>query len=469
MPPDRPILYPYQRDWVEDRSRFKIGMFARQTGKTFTTTLDIVLGAVEKESGGGRDPWLILSRGERQSREAMDEGVKRHLRALGAVFRAFDERVLINDAEYTSHEVVLPGGSKITGLPANPDTARGFSRNVFLDEFGFHLDSRKIWKALFPVLSAGWRMAVTSTPNGKGNKFHELMTDPGLAGVWSRHEVDIHRAVAAGLPRDVEELRRGLNDEEAWAQEYLLQWIDEASAWLPYELISSVEHEDAGRPELYAGGPCYIGNDIGRRRDLWVAWVLEKVGDVLWTREVRTLKRARFSEQDAVLDELEDRYHMRMLDMDQTGMGEKPVEDAQGRYGRSRVEGVLFTPPAKQHLATQGKERFEDRRIRIPMGDPKLRADLHSLRRVSTPTGNFRFDADRDRDGHADRAWALMLAIEAAGAGGAEYDYRAAPSPRRSLSPPGARSGDFFRPDHSGDERPLGRPGGYARWNRGAL
>ena len=27
---------PYQKRWLDDRSRFKIGMFARQTGKTFT-------------------------------------------------------------------------------------------------------------------------------------------------------------------------------------------------------------------------------------------------------------------------------------------------------------------------------------------------------------------------------------------------------------------------------------------------
>ena len=191
---------------------------------------------------------------------------------------------------------------------------------MFLDEFGFHADSRKIWRALFPVLSAGWRMVVTSTPNGKGNKFHELMTDKGLAGVWSRHEVDIYRAVADGLPRDIEELKAGLNDDEAWAQEYELQWLDEATAWLPYELISSVEHDDAGIPELYRGGRCFIGNDIGRRRDLWVAWVLERVGDVLWTREVRELRRATFREQDETLEDLFDRYNVSRLDMDQTGM-----------------------------------------------------------------------------------------------------------------------------------------------------
>ena len=58
-----------------------------------------------------------------------------------------------------------------------------------------------------------------------------------------------------------------------WAQEYELKWLDEASAWLSYELINACEDENAGRPELYTGGPCYVGVDIGLRSDLYVVWV----------------------------------------------------------------------------------------------------------------------------------------------------------------------------------------------------
>src|SRR3990172_7031519 len=120
--------------------------------------------------------------------------------------------------------------------------------------------------------------------------------------LWYRQTTDIYQAVADGLPRDIEELRMGLNDPDAWAQEYELKWLDEASAWLSFDLINNVEADKAGLPELYQDGVCYIGNDIGRRHDLWVAWVWEKVGDVFWTREIRTLKRASFAEQDAVID-----------------------------------------------------------------------------------------------------------------------------------------------------------------------
>ncbi|STZ02834.1 terminase large subunit domain-containing protein [Moraxella equi] len=125
-------------------------------------------------------------------------------------------------------------------MPANPDTARGFSANVFLDEFAFHADSRTIWKALFPVISAGFKLRVVSTPNGKGNKFYELMTNLNNKA-WSRHITDIYTAVAYGLPRDIDELKEGLNDDDAWQQEYELKWLDEASAWLSYDLIDSVE------------------------------------------------------------------------------------------------------------------------------------------------------------------------------------------------------------------------------------
>ena len=38
-----PILFPYQQRYLADKSKFKAGMFARQTGKTITTTLEAVL------------------------------------------------------------------------------------------------------------------------------------------------------------------------------------------------------------------------------------------------------------------------------------------------------------------------------------------------------------------------------------------------------------------------------------------
>jgi len=448
-------LFGYQREWFLDRSRFKIGMQARQTGKTFTTTLEIVDDVYEEMTHGNRTRWVILSRGERQAKEAMEEGIKIHAQAYGLALDVMQEEFTAESgAKYRSLEVVFPNGSRITALPANPDTARGFSANVFLDEFAFHQDSRKIWQALFPVISAGWKLRVVSTPNGKGNKFYDLMTAED--SIWSRHVTDIYKAVADGLPRDIDELRDGIADDDAWAQEYELKWLDEASAWLPYDLISGVEHPDAGDPENYGGRPVFIGNDIARRNDLWVAWVLEPIGDVMWTREIVPLHRKSFREQDLTMDELFQRYTVARLCMDQTGMGEKPVEDAERRYGTGRVEGVLFTLPNKLVMATAAKEAFEDRTIRIPEGDQALRADLHKLKKVTSETGAPRFVADDDSAGHADRAWACFLAINAARGGVAINAYDPAPPPRRAVD-------DDYAGDRGRDAEPA-----RARFGKGA-
>jgi phage FluMu gp28-like protein len=60
---------------------------------------------------------------------------------------------------------------------------------------------------------------------------------------------------------------------------------------------------------------------------------------------------------DAAFDDVMERYRVVRACIDQTGMGEKVVEDAQTRHG-SRVEGVLFTGPNKLVMATAGKEAF---------------------------------------------------------------------------------------------------------------
>ena len=399
------LLYPYQRRWVDDKARFKIGMFARQTGKTFSTTLELVDDCVEADINGGRARWVILSRGERQAAEAMTEGVKLHMAAYGMAADLLETNMRIGDVTYKALEVAFQNGGRITALPANPDTARGFSANAFLDEFAFHRDSRAIWGALFPVISrTGLKLRVTSTPNGRGNKFYELMTakDP----IWSRHTVDIHQAVADGLDRNIPELRAALGDEDIWKQEFELEFLDEASAWLTYEMIVACEEDDAGKPSGYLGGRCVIGNDIARRSDLWVAWVFEIVGDVLWTREIVTLKNKSFAQQDAEMDRLFATYNVERLVMDQTGMGEKPVEDAGKRYGKGRVVGLHLNGATRMNVALTTKQRFEDRKVRIPSGDPVLRSDLHKIKKITSETGMPRLVADRDALGHADRFWA---------------------------------------------------------------
>ncbi|KPD31546.1 hypothetical protein AN926_05985 [Thermus scotoductus] len=408
------LLLPYQRRWVWDQSRFKIGLWARQTGKSFAGTLEVVLDAVERPG----TLWVLLSAGERQSRE-LAEKAKRHLAALKQAAETLESRFFEAGEEVTQLEIRLPNTSRLVFLPANPRTARGYTGNVFLDEFAFHQDSEAIWAAMFPIITRrpDLKIRIMSTPNGPRGKFYELWEKGGE--VWSRHRVTLLDAVAEGLPIDPEELRAGLADDFIWQQEYLCEFVSEEEAFLPWSLILAAEAREDPRGE-WDPERAYLGMDVGRHRDLTVFVVLERVGDVYWARLVEALHRAPFAEQEARLHALLPRVRRACLDA--TGLGEMLAETARRAFGY-KVEPVKFTLGVKADLAQRLRLFFEDRRIRIPE-DRALREDLHAVRRVITPSGNVRYDAERSERGHADRFWALALALHAAETRKGPVEYR---------------------------------------------
>src|SRR5690606_566133 len=102
----RPILYPYQRRYLADAARFKAGMWSRQTGKTFTTTLEAVLDVLEAEAAGRVSRWTILSVSRDRALAAMDNGVKLHLRAIGAAFEALEEPLDVCDLAIVDRDSV---------------------------------------------------------------------------------------------------------------------------------------------------------------------------------------------------------------------------------------------------------------------------------------------------------------------------------------------------------------------------
>jgi phage FluMu gp28-like protein len=292
-------LYDYQLSQLADKARFKIYLQARQTGKSFEMSLE----AVDDIAETGK-PWVMLSRGERQSLELMEKA-KMHSKAYALGASAIEEdRFKTDDTEYKQLKIVYNSGAWIIGLPANPDTARGYAANVGLDEFAIHKDSRRIWTALYGSITRGYKLIVASTPMGKQNKFYELWSgDNG----YSKHFVDIYTAVKQGLQVDIEELRKGLDDDEAWAQEYECQFLDEATAFLTFELICGCESEEASMDfdeTIVALREFYLGWDIGRKKDLTVLWVIEKIGDVFWTRAVIRLEKTPYQIQQDLIEAL---------------------------------------------------------------------------------------------------------------------------------------------------------------------
>lgn len=413
----------YQIAWLRDTSRFKIWEKSRRIGATFVQAYEDVKDAARADKP--MDVWFT---------SADESAAKEYIlycglwaRVLKIAAEDLGEVVLDKEKDIKALVVKFASGKRIHALSSNPTAFRSKGGKLVIDEYAFHKQPEELWKAAQPIVLWGFPIRVLSTYNGKGNRYYRMVSEAKQGNRWSLHTTTLMDAVAQGLVTKIlghtaseaeieafiADARATAGDEENWLQEFMCQPVDEATAWLTWDLITSAEHKDAGRPELYQGGDCYVGNDIGRRRDLAVIWVDERVGDVMWTREVVKMRNKTFAEQDAELDRIMNTYKVRRVCMDQTGMGEKPVEDAKRRHGEYKVEGVLFTGPVKQHLATAGKQIFEDRKLRMPE-DRDIRASHHAVRKQTTVAGNPRFDADRTELGHADEFWAHMLALHAA-------------------------------------------------------
>jgi phage FluMu gp28-like protein len=405
------MLLPYQKRWVQDKSRFKIWLAARQIGKSFASTLEAVDDSLERKT-----LWIHLSSGQRQSLE-LAEKVKLHLDAYRIAAEALEDYFFEGEERYTQLEYRLPNGSRHLFLPANPATARGYSGNLNLDEFAFHRDSKAIWTAVFPIVTRNpeFKVRITSTPNGKANQFFELW-ERGEG--WSRHRTTIYDAVREGLQIDPEELERAIADPIAWQQEYLLEFVDEGSAFIPYDLILAAEADTLS--DEWDPDQAYLGMDIARRRDLTVIWVDEVVGDVAWARKVIELHNTPFHAQLEALSALLPR--VRRACIDATGMGEMLAEEARRKFGW-KVEPVHFNLATKADLAQSLRLGFEDRKERIPAGNPRIRLSLHSVKRFVTSAGNVRYDAEREAD-HADFFWAKALARHARVSRRGPIEYR---------------------------------------------
>jgi len=336
------ILRPYQIRWTNDQARFAIAVKSAQIGFSTATAA----WAVRRCLRMPRRTVVFLSRSERQSRE-LAEKAKQWLEGYHGVAAQYLPDRAFEGTSALQHEIRFPNGSRIIVLAANPDTARGYTGDVVLDEFAFHQDSQSIFTAVYRQVSLGYSMRVLSTPNGPQGKFYELakslnfdlgarpasqpvrigsdfgfsILDFGLKkqdggassssliqnpkskiqNPWSGHWVDIHLAVEEGCPLEVELVRAGC-DEQTWLQEYCCQFVSEGSTWIPPELyqqcVSSEAVSDFGfwisdfglknqdGPGL--GSSSLIQNPKSKIQNLYAGWDIARNHDlsVIWVSEL---------------------------------------------------------------------------------------------------------------------------------------------------------------------------------------
>lgn len=346
---------------------------------------------------------------------------------------------------------------RILVLAANPRTARGFSGDLILDEFAFHEDSAAIWEAAEPIISSNpdFLCRIASTGNGRRNMFYQLISEGRIpyyrvrrSDAWAAGEIKIYSAVT-GKEITPDQARAEASDKRAYDQNYECLFNDENSALLTQELINRAQREGVviERQEWSEAtlvrlakitNPLFVGQDVGRNRDLSVQCVLEREGFSYRVVAMLRMENMRLPAQRTQLGRICRLPQFRRAELDLTGLGIGLVEFAQDEPwgGEERIGGVNFasTEPITQRIRAEGRKQetarvteimatnllevFEDGAIEIP-ADAELRDDLRKPEKITSPGGRVSIAAIRDEAGHADHFWAIALAIRAAQHGGA--------------------------------------------------
>ncbi len=423
---------PYQWEWIKDDSPIKISEKSRRIGMTYAQSYEDV-----RDCSTKKVPAVWFSSADETAAREYILYCEKWARAYDIAAKSLGTIVIDRDQDIKAFSIEFANGTRINALSSNPTQFRSKGGKVVLDEYAFHKDPEAMWKAAYPAATWGYPIRILSTYNGKGNRYYRFIESIKKGDLnWSLHTTTIYDAVAQGLydkimgrktsPEEraawIQSLRDSCFDEDTFQQEFNCIPIDEATAFLPYDLIRSCEDKSVLVPLENVQGDLYVGVDIGRKKDLTVIWVIEKIGRIAFTRSVIEMERRPFREQREELFSVLRHPKLRRACIDATGLGMQLAEEAQEEFGKYRVEAITITARVKEEIAFGLKRSMEDRSFIVPE-DKKIREDFHSVRKVTTSSGNIRFDADRSAtDGHADRFIAAALSDHASQDGSGEIN-----------------------------------------------
>jgi phage FluMu gp28-like protein len=355
-------------------------------------------------------------------------------------------------------ELEFSNGARLTSFPARPVRGKPKS-NWFGDEFAHIQRDRLIYKGSLPIISKGGRIRIGSSPLGASGMFWEIFTEslqkyPGYSRKvtpwWQVQAFCLNVREAAKLAPKMSTFERvemfGKDRIKAifanlpledFQQEYEAVFVDESTAWITWAEIQNNQNPelvclnananadniseclqkiDELRTLIESGtveGQFGFGADIGRTRNASEFFLVGL--DNLQNYPLRlmlTLNNCSFETQETVLTKLFKRLPIVGGEIDRNGLGMQLAENMAKEFP-FKIRGMNFTNESKKLMATDLKMLFQKRKIPIPV-DRDLAYQIHSVKKIISASKNLIFDTDRNEKHHADKFWALGLAISAA-------------------------------------------------------
>jgi len=324
--------------------------------------------------------------------------------------------------------VSLRSGSLIQAFPCNPDTIRGFTLDiVYADEYNYIPMDQELYDAIVFTLAtkAHGKFICSSTPGSTDSMFWKIFNRPQYKHFAKSH-VTWQQALEPNGPlthRKAEQLKEEYSDDPwRWKREMEAEWAEDEAVWLPLSLITNCQKADLELwdPESIHNGRFFGGLDFGKEKDYSAFAVAEEVDDKFLLRHVKVWPlETKYASVIGYVKTLADRWqHFEKIRCDITGVGNYIVEDMING-GIENVEGVTFTHPRKQEMASLLKQRMLNGSYVYPYADIPISPSKKLNYSVELNVEKFELKKDgtyryyHPENQHDDVFWATCLALYA--------------------------------------------------------
>lgn len=403
----------YQKEFITlfQQHQFVAARWCRQSGKTWIISALILWHAINHP-----DSYIVIVAPSWRQSKLVLRRVGYFARRLPPGFISKIQRTVI----------YLANGSIIEALPNNPECIRGYTLHlIYWDEANLTPGDMELYDAiLFTLGTTAGKFVVSSTPWNTDSLFWRICNDPAFQG-WRQSHVTWREAQEPNGPLKqsvLEEIRRQYVDDPArWRREMEAEWAEDQNVWLSQSLIAKCIDKDL---ELYdfgsiQKGEFYAGVDLGKHQDYSVLAAVRNIHGNFYLVHLKIFPlETSYASVIGYIKALTDRWdRFRKIHVDVTGVGEYICEDMENA-GIKNVEGVKFTLPRKQEMASLLKQRMLEGQFRFPYftWEKPYRSDYPSELNVE------RYQLNKDgtislshpRGTHDDVFWATALSLHAA-------------------------------------------------------
>ncbi|MGL4981692.1 MAG: hypothetical protein ACRC4W_02330 [Treponemataceae bacterium] len=452
----------WQDDFIKSKKKYICILKSRRTGYSFATALKGLVKAMDGERTNYVKQFVSYNEAD-----ALEK-----IRYAAAFYNSIPKkyRKKIVTENKSSLEFLDKNGkttSRLISLPCRPP--RGKGGDIALDEQAIYHPklSKTIYQAALFCIARGGCIEVGSTPLGTVGMFYDICSDEFKFPDYERYNIawwysqalcnNVEKAIDLADMMTTEERVYSFGTDtlksifqnatlDDFQQECECTFIDSASSYISLDLIykntpgkrecdipsSTISDEEyfnlsldvdinhyTEADDLIAnynpqkhGSPLFLGYDVARTRDAIAFYI---IGNFNGKKKsvLKIEKRDKsFEWQKDIFRKLMRGLPIYRSCMDCTGMGLPLFEELHKEFGE-RIEGVNFNMQSKEMLAMNVKFSLE-RNDFLLANDRDFHSQIHSIKRVATSGGSFRYDADRNEKGHADSFWAWALANHAA-------------------------------------------------------